>query len=54
LFINIWNILSLYRAGVLKLLLEQLDKLQIGDYSTARDTVGQSMNFREKGLNILL
>jgi hypothetical protein len=39
LFVNTWNILSLYRAGVLKLLLEQLDGVQSGDYSPARDTL---------------
>jgi len=54
LFVKTWNILSLYRAGVLNLLLEQLDTVQSGDYSTARDTLDQSRNFREKGLNILL
>ena len=44
----------MYMAGVLKLLLEQMDKVQSGDYSTARDTLDQSRNFRGKGMNILL
>jgi exonuclease III len=30
LFVGTWNVLALYRAGALKLLLEQLDKYKAG------------------------
>jgi hypothetical protein len=49
LFVGTWNVLSLYKAGALELLLQQLDKKK-ADCSTTRDILNWRGNLRKKGL----